>query len=114
VRMKFRVFWDVAPCSHVEVDRHFRGAYCIRHEGHKSITFFLFLITNVVSLPVLKYQGLSLLNITPLSPLVDVRSPLYNVACVGITPSDELPSSHFARINDVTPLLCMWKFVRTI
>jgi hypothetical protein len=21
--MKFRVFWDVAPCSHVEVDRRF-------------------------------------------------------------------------------------------
>jgi hypothetical protein len=30
--MKFRVFWDVAPCSHVE-DRRFRGAYCLRHEG---------------------------------------------------------------------------------
>jgi hypothetical protein len=25
--MKFRVFWDVAPCSDVEVDRSFRGAY---------------------------------------------------------------------------------------
>jgi hypothetical protein len=25
--MKFRVFRDVAPCSHVEVDRRFRGAY---------------------------------------------------------------------------------------
>jgi hypothetical protein len=24
---KFRVFWDVAPCSYVEVDRCFRGAY---------------------------------------------------------------------------------------
>jgi hypothetical protein len=23
--MKFRVFWDVAPCSHIEVDRRFRG-----------------------------------------------------------------------------------------
>jgi hypothetical protein len=31
--MKFRVFWDVAPCSHVEDDRGFRGAYCLRHEG---------------------------------------------------------------------------------
>jgi hypothetical protein len=28
--VKFRVFWDVAPCSHVEVDRRFRGAYCLR------------------------------------------------------------------------------------
>jgi hypothetical protein len=26
---KFRVFWDVAPCSHVEVNRRFRGAYCL-------------------------------------------------------------------------------------
>jgi hypothetical protein len=28
--MKFRVFWDVAPCSHVEVNRNFTGAYCLR------------------------------------------------------------------------------------
>jgi hypothetical protein len=27
--MKFRVFWDVAPYSHVEVDRRFKGAYCL-------------------------------------------------------------------------------------
>jgi hypothetical protein len=33
VSMKFRVFWDVAPCSHVEVDRRFRGAYCLHHQG---------------------------------------------------------------------------------
>jgi hypothetical protein len=25
--MKFRVYWDVAPCSHVEVDRRFRGVF---------------------------------------------------------------------------------------
>jgi hypothetical protein len=25
------VLWDVAPCSHVEVDRRFRGAYCFHH-----------------------------------------------------------------------------------
>jgi hypothetical protein len=23
--VKFRVFWDVAPCSHIEVDRRFRA-----------------------------------------------------------------------------------------
>jgi hypothetical protein len=28
--MKFKVFWDVAPCSH-EVDRCFRDAYCLHH-----------------------------------------------------------------------------------
>jgi hypothetical protein len=27
------VFWDVLPCSHVEVDRHFRGVYCLHHQG---------------------------------------------------------------------------------
>jgi hypothetical protein len=26
-------FWDVAPCSHVEVDRSFRGAYCLHYQG---------------------------------------------------------------------------------
>jgi hypothetical protein len=31
--MKFRVVWDVAPCSHVEVSRRFRGAYCVHHQG---------------------------------------------------------------------------------
>jgi hypothetical protein len=33
---KFRVFWDVAPCSHVEVDRRFRGAYCLHHRSKYS------------------------------------------------------------------------------
>jgi hypothetical protein len=28
-----RVFWDVAPCSHTEVDRRYRGAYCLHHQG---------------------------------------------------------------------------------
>jgi hypothetical protein len=31
--MDFRVFWDVALCSHVEVDRRFRGAYCLHYQG---------------------------------------------------------------------------------
>jgi hypothetical protein len=34
--MKFRVLWDVAPCSHVEVDRHFRGVYCLHHQGYNN------------------------------------------------------------------------------
>jgi hypothetical protein len=34
VGMKFRVFWDVALCNHIEVDRHFRGVYCLRHQGN--------------------------------------------------------------------------------
>jgi hypothetical protein len=30
--MKIRAFWDIAPCS-LGVDRHFRGAYCLHHQG---------------------------------------------------------------------------------
>jgi hypothetical protein len=26
--MKVTVFWNVAPCSLIEIDRRFRGAYC--------------------------------------------------------------------------------------
>jgi hypothetical protein len=42
----YRLFWDVAPCSHVEVDRGFRGMYCLHHRGDRSkrhwavITYF--------------------------------------------------------------------------
>jgi hypothetical protein len=32
VSMKFRVFWDVVPCSYVEVDRRFRGVYCLHRQ----------------------------------------------------------------------------------
>jgi hypothetical protein len=31
VKMKMAVFWDVAPCSLVDNDRRFRGAYCQYH-----------------------------------------------------------------------------------
>jgi hypothetical protein len=30
--MKMTAFWDIAPHS-VEVDRHFRGEYCLHHQG---------------------------------------------------------------------------------
>jgi hypothetical protein len=33
VDLKMTVFWGVAPCSLVEIDRHFRGAYCLYHQG---------------------------------------------------------------------------------
>jgi hypothetical protein len=32
---KMTVFWDVAPCSLVEIDRRFTGAYCLHHQGDK-------------------------------------------------------------------------------
>jgi hypothetical protein len=31
--MKFRVFWDVAPCSLVEFSRRFRGTYCLHPQS---------------------------------------------------------------------------------
>jgi hypothetical protein len=31
--MKMAVFWDVAPCSLVEVYR--RGAHCLHHQGDR-------------------------------------------------------------------------------
>jgi hypothetical protein len=27
------VFWGVAPCNLVEIDRHFRATYCLHHQG---------------------------------------------------------------------------------
>jgi hypothetical protein len=32
-QLKMRVFWDIAPRSLVGVDRHFRGAFCLHHQG---------------------------------------------------------------------------------
>jgi hypothetical protein len=32
------VFWDVAPCSLVDIDRCFRGAYCLHYQGVSSLT----------------------------------------------------------------------------
>jgi hypothetical protein len=34
--MKFRVFWDVAPCSQVVRDLRFRGAYYLHYQGDDS------------------------------------------------------------------------------
>jgi hypothetical protein len=31
--MKMIVFWDVVPCSLVEVNRRYTGTYCLHHEG---------------------------------------------------------------------------------
>jgi hypothetical protein len=28
-------YWDMALCSLVEVDQHFRGAYCLHHHCHE-------------------------------------------------------------------------------
>jgi hypothetical protein len=34
--MKMTVFWDVAPCSLVEVYRRFRCAHCLHHQGDET------------------------------------------------------------------------------
>jgi hypothetical protein len=36
VSMKFKVFWNVPPCSLVTVDRRYRGAYCLHHQDDES------------------------------------------------------------------------------
>jgi hypothetical protein len=35
--MKIRAFWDIAPCSLIVVDHHFRGVYCLHHQGSEYI-----------------------------------------------------------------------------
>jgi hypothetical protein len=32
--VKVTAYWDMAPCSLVEVDRRFRGVYCLHYQGH--------------------------------------------------------------------------------
>jgi hypothetical protein len=39
--MKFSIFWDIALCSQVEVDRCFRGEYCLRHHGDSFIALMM-------------------------------------------------------------------------
>jgi hypothetical protein len=31
--MEMTVFWDVEPCGGVDIDRRFREAYCLHHQG---------------------------------------------------------------------------------
>jgi hypothetical protein len=31
INMKMAVFWEVMPCSLVDIDQHIRGAYCRDH-----------------------------------------------------------------------------------
>jgi hypothetical protein len=31
--MKMTVFWNVAPCSLVEIGSRFKGAYCLHYQG---------------------------------------------------------------------------------
>jgi hypothetical protein len=38
--LKIRAFWDVGPCS-ILVNRHFRGAYCLHHQGGEFIALMI-------------------------------------------------------------------------
>jgi hypothetical protein len=37
-KMEVTVFCDVGPCTLIDVNRRFRGAYCLRHQGIASET----------------------------------------------------------------------------
>jgi hypothetical protein len=37
VSMKITAFCHIAPCNLVEVDRRFRGAYCLHNQGDDSL-----------------------------------------------------------------------------
>jgi hypothetical protein len=37
VELTFRVFWYIAPCNLVEVDRRFTDAYCLHYQGDEFI-----------------------------------------------------------------------------
>jgi hypothetical protein len=37
MKMKFTVFWDVLPRSHIDVDRRFRGACCLNHQDYTAV-----------------------------------------------------------------------------
>jgi hypothetical protein len=37
-RMKMTVFWVLAPCSLIEIDRRFRGAYCLHRLDVKALS----------------------------------------------------------------------------
>jgi hypothetical protein len=38
--MKITAFWDTEQCSLVRVDRRFRGAYCLNHQGEEAESSF--------------------------------------------------------------------------
>jgi hypothetical protein len=47
---KFRVFWDVLPCSQIDVDRRFRGVCCLHHQGPEDSELLLIIIFSCILL----------------------------------------------------------------
>jgi hypothetical protein len=48
--MKMTAFWDIVQCTLVEVDRRFRGAYCLHLQFDSATVFADSLQTNILSL----------------------------------------------------------------
>jgi hypothetical protein len=53
--MKMTVFWDVAPCSLVDNDRRYRGAYCLHHQGQFLPGYTAHHLLNIYSI-IIKYD----------------------------------------------------------
>jgi hypothetical protein len=49
--MKMPPFWDIAPCSLLGVDRRFRDAYSLHHQGDEAGGSYLDLIKETGQLP---------------------------------------------------------------
>jgi hypothetical protein len=77
MRKKFRVFWDVAPYSHVEVDRHFRGTHSLHRRT--SETSVKFNVTTRRYIP--EYSKLRTWNLTWLN---DFRKWNYIPRCLAV------------------------------
>jgi hypothetical protein len=45
---KMAASWDIAPCSLLEVDRFFRGAYCLNHQGDNGCSKHLWNIGKLI------------------------------------------------------------------
>jgi hypothetical protein len=44
------VFWDVAQCSLVDIDRRCRGAYCLHHRGDEKTAIFILVTVRTTNL----------------------------------------------------------------
>jgi hypothetical protein len=62
--MKMAVFWDVAPCSSVQIYRCYRGACCFHHQGddlphctsqHPTTVIFIFTAVITSNLTIFYY-----------------------------------------------------------
>jgi hypothetical protein len=56
---KFTALWDIAPCSLVEVDRRFRGAYCLLTRQYTGLFKMIHPISNDYILEVYKNRVIS-------------------------------------------------------